>query len=91
MGPSLDSLAGMDGEIWSGSLILPCCVRWIHNFLSVFENGVYLLGRSCWGWGAGGAVARMGAVIPLPRILAFLFMLLVSMSVLYSILLLLLP
>ncbi len=90
MGPSLDSLAGMDGEIWSGAfdftLLRPVDTQFFVSFRKwrLFALVDLLLGVGV----LAGSVARMGAEIPLVRVLAFLFMLLISMSVLYSILLL---
>lgn len=90
IGPSFDSLSGMDGEIWSGAfdftILRPVNTQFFASFrkwrlFALFDLflGVGVLVT---------AVIKLGVVLSLGKILFFLFMLAVGMSILYAILLL---
>ena len=90
MGPSFDSLAGMEGEIWSGafdfSLLRPLNIQFFVSFRKwrLFALIDLLLGVGV----LVAAVIRLGTVFSVFRIISFLGVLAVGLAVLYSILLL---
>ena len=89
IGPSLEALAGMDGEIWTGkfdfTLLKPIDVQFYASFqhwrpLALFDLVL----------GAGvlvTAVAQLGATLTPLRVLIFLIMLTIGVITLYAILL----
>lgn len=89
IGPSFDSLSGMDGEIWSGAfdftILRPVNTQFFASFrkwrlFALFDLflGIGVLVT---------AVIKLGVVFSLGKILFFLFMLAVGLSILYAILL----
>ena len=90
IGPSFDSLAGMEGEIWSGAfdftLLRPVNTQFFTSFRKwrLFALVDLLLGIGV----LGVAVSRLSMQMTFSRLVFFLFMLLVGMLILYSILLL---
>jgi ABC-2 type transport system permease protein len=89
IGPSLDALAGMDGEVWSGAfdftLLRPVSTQFLASFrrwrpLALFD---LLLGLAV----LGGAAARLAAPMPLERLPLFLLALVSGVGVLYALLL----
>ena len=90
MGPSFDSLAGMEGEIWSGafdfSLLRPLNIQFFVSFRKwrLFALIDLLLGVGV----LVAAVIRLGIVFSVFRIISFLGVLAVGLAVLYYILLL---
>ncbi len=88
--PSFDSLAGMDGEIWSGgfdfTVLRPVSTQFFASFRKwrlfalidlMLGVGVLVIG-----------LVQLNAAIPFEKVLLFLFMLVIGMTILYSILLL---
>ncbi len=90
MGPSFDSLAGMEGEIWSGAfdftLLRPLNTQFFVSFRKwrLFSLIDLMLGLGV----LVTAVIRLGTIFSIVRILSFLGVLTVGLVVLYSILLL---
>jgi len=89
IGPSLESLAGMDGEIWSGkfdfTLLKPVDVQFLASVrywrpLALIDL-VLALGV------LGVSMARLHAVLTLPRLAAFVAALFAGVMILYAILL----
>jgi ABC-2 type transport system permease protein len=89
IGPSLESLAGMDGEVWSGSfdftLLRPINTQFLASFrkwrpLALFE---VLLGVGV----LAAAVQQFGTGFSAERLLAFILALLAAVAVLYALLL----
>ncbi len=89
IGPSFDSLSGMDGEIWSGAfdftILRPVNTQFFASFrkwrlFALFDLvlGVGVLVT---------AVIKLGVVLSLGKILFFLFMLTLGMSIFYAIIL----
>lgn len=89
IGPSFDSLSGMDGEIWSGAfdftILRPVNTQFFASFrkwrlFALFDLflGIGVLVT---------AVIKLGVVLSLGKILFFLFMLGLGMCILYAILL----
>lgn len=87
--PSFDSLAGMDGEIWTGAfdftILRPVNPQFFASFRKwrlfalldlVLGVGVLII-----------AVIKLGVALSVWQILFFLFMLVIGMSILYAILL----
>lgn len=89
IGPSFDSLSGMDGEIWSGAfdftILRPVNTQFFASFRKwrLFALFDLLLGVGV----LITAVIKLGVVLSLGKILFFLFMLALGMSILYAILL----
>ena len=89
LGPSLDALAGMDGEVWTGkldfTLLRPVDVQFQASFRH--WQPLRLLDLSL---GLGvlvTAITRLGQSVAFPDLLAFLVTLLIGMLILYAILL----
>ena len=88
--PSLDALAGMDGEIWTGkfdfTILKPVNTQFIASFRKwrMFALFDLLLGVGVLVIG----IVRMGAALPLGQVILFLLMLSSGLVTLYSILLL---
>lgn len=89
MGPSLDSLAGMDGEVWRGefdfTLLRPVRTQFLVSvrkwrLLALFD---LLLGALV----LGTAVSNMAATLTFTQILSFLLALAAGLLILYAILL----
>ncbi len=89
IGPSLEALAGMDGEIWSGkfdfTLLRPVDVQFMASFqhwrpLALFD---LLLGLGV----LMTAVVQLGHTLTLGNLIAFLVTLVAGVTVLYAILL----
>lgn len=89
IGPSLDALAGMDGEVWSGAfdftLLRPVNTQFLASFrkwrpLALFD---LLLGLGV----LGAAVLQLGGGLPLERIFAFAAAVTAGVAVLYAVLL----
>ena len=89
IGPSLDALAGMDGEVWTGkldfTLLRPVDVQFQASFrhwqpLALIDLllGVGVLGFS---------VTQMGSQITFPQVIQFLIVLFFAVTTLYAILL----
>ena len=89
IGPSLDALAGMDGEVWRGefdfTLLRPVRTQFLVSIRRwrLFALFDLLLGLIV----LGTAVSRMGRVLTPIQIVAFVFMLTAGLTVLYAILL----
>ncbi len=89
IGPSLDSLAGMDGDVWSGrmdfTLIRPVDTQFLVSFRKwrLFSLLDIALGLGV----MGTALARLGADLPAERWLGFVIALLASIAILYAVLL----
>ena len=89
IGPSLEALAGMDGEIWTGrfdfTLLRPVNTQFLASLrywrpLALID---LLLGLAVLGAG----VARLQQAVTTPRLLAFLLALAAAVTILYAILL----
>jgi ABC-2 type transport system permease protein len=89
IGPSLDSLAGMDGEIWSGAfdftVLRPVNTQFLASFRKwrLFSFFDLLLGVGV----LAVAILQLRAQIGLAQALAFLLALAVGIAILYAILL----
>jgi ABC-2 type transport system permease protein len=89
IGPSLDALGGMDGEIWKGSLdftlLRPVDVQFLASFRKWRPFALFdlLLGLGVVGLAAG----RLQAHSSLPQLAAFILSLAAGLVILYSILL----
>jgi ABC-2 type transport system permease protein len=89
IGPSLESLAGINGEIWSGrfdyTLLRPVSTQFLASFRSWRPMAAFdlLLGLAV----LAAAVARLGHALTLVNALAFVAALAVGMTILYSLLL----
>ncbi len=88
-GPSLESLAGMDGEVWSGkldyTLVRPVDIQFLASLrkwrpFSLFD---LLLGLGV----LGAATALLGETLTLARLAAFILALAAGVVILYAILL----
>jgi ABC-2 type transport system permease protein len=88
-GPSLDALAGMDGEVWSGRLDFTLMRPINTQFLASFRKWrLYSLFDLALGLGVlAFAAARLGQVLAWSNLLAFLFALMAGVAILYAILL----
>jgi ABC-2 type transport system permease protein len=89
IGPSLEALAGMDGEVWSGAfdftLLRPVSTQFLASFrrwrpLALFD---LLLGLGV----LAGAVSQMEGALPLARLPAFALALASGVAVMYALLL----
>jgi ABC-2 type transport system permease protein len=89
IGPSLETLAGMDGEIWTGkfdfTLLRPVDVQFLASVrywrpLALID---VLLGLGV----LGAAVGQLGLSLTLANVLAFLATLVASVTILYAVLL----
>jgi ABC-2 type transport system permease protein len=89
IGPSLEALAGMDGEVWSGAfdftLLRPVSTQFLASFrrwrpLALFD---LLLGLGV----LVGAVSQMDGALPLERLPAFALALASGVAVMYALLL----
>jgi len=91
LGPSLDALGGMDGDVWQGRFdfvllkpastqFLVSCRHW--RIWALFDVAVSLLIL-------GKAIADLGTVVSVVNLLVFLLSLLMSMTIVYALLLLL--
>jgi ABC-2 type transport system permease protein len=89
IGPSLDALVGMDGEVWTGrfdfTLLRPIDVQFLASFrhwrpfaLADLGLGLIVLGT---------AVAQLGQALTLARLASFLVALGAGVTILYAILL----
>ena len=89
IGPSLDALAGMDGEVWSGRLDFTLIRPVDTQFLASFRKWrLFSLFDMALGLGVLGiATARIGAGLAPERWLAFLIALMAGGAILYAILL----
>jgi ABC-2 type transport system permease protein len=89
IGPSLDALAGLGGEVWNGqfdfTLLRPVDVQ----FLASFRHWrLFALVDLALGLGVlGVAVVQLGQSLTLARVVAFLIALSVGVTILYAILL----
>lgn len=89
LGPSLDALAGMDGEVWSGrldfTLLRPVNTQFLASFrhwrLFTFTDLVLGLGV------LGVALAQPGAPLTAGRLVAFAVTLVAGLTILYALLL----
>jgi ABC-2 type transport system permease protein len=88
-GPSLDAMAGMDGEVWSGRLDFTLMRPVDTQFLASFRKWrLYALFDLALGLGViVTAAARLGQTLALVNLLAFLLALAAGVSILYAILL----
>ncbi len=88
-GPSLESLAGMDGEVWSGKLDYTLMRPVDKQFMaSVRKWRPFALLDLLLGLGVlGAAAASLGEVLTLARLGAFLLALAAGVAILYAILL----
>ena len=88
-GPSLDSLAGMDGEVWSGRLDFTLMRPLNTQFLASFRRWrLYALFDLLLGAGVlVAAILQLDQTLSLPRLLAFLLALGCGVAILYAILL----
>jgi ABC-2 type transport system permease protein len=89
IGPSLDALAGMGGEVWTGNfdftLLRPVDVQFLASFRHWRPLALIDLGL---GLGVLGiAVARLGQALTLPHLAAFLLALGAGVTILYAALL----
>ncbi len=89
IGPSLDALAGMDGEVWTGkfdfTLLRPVDVQFQASFRNWRPLALLDLGL---GVGVlGVAVFQLGQTLTIPLVTQFLITLLLSITILYAILL----
>lgn len=89
IGPSLDALAGMDGEVWTGkfdfTLLRPVDVQFQASFRNWRPLALLDLGL---GVGVlGVAVFQMGQTLTFPLVTQFLIALFLSITILYAILL----
>ena len=88
-GPSLESLAGMDGDVWTGrldfTLVRPLDTQFLASFRKwrLFALFDLLLGLSV----LGAAVSALGQALTLARLGAFLLALTAGVAILYAILL----
>jgi ABC-2 type transport system permease protein len=89
IGPSLDALAGMDGEVWSGRLDFTLIRPVDTQFLASFRKWrLFSLFDLALGLGVLGiATARLGAGLAPERWLAFTIALIAAGTILYAILL----
>jgi ABC-2 type transport system permease protein len=89
VGPSLESLVGMDGEVWSGRLDFTLIRPVDTQFLASFRKWrLFSLFDLALGLGVVGvAVARLSQALTAPRLLAFLVSLGAGVAILYAILL----
>lgn len=89
IGPSLESLAGMDGEVWSGkldfTLVRPVDIQFQASFrywqplaLIDLAFGLGILGVASW---------QLGQVLTLGRLIAFLVALIAGLITMYAVLL----
>jgi len=87
--PSLDALAGMDGEIWSGQFDFTVLRPVNTQFLASFRRWrLFALVDLLLGLGVlGAAVYRLSAGLTLVRLLSFLLALSAGVAILYAILL----
>ena len=89
IGPSLNALAGLDGEIWTGrldfTLLRPVNLQFLVSFRNWHPYSFIdlLLGLSILGL----ATIQMQQSMTLPHVIVFLFMLMIGVVMLYSILL----
>jgi ABC-2 type transport system permease protein len=89
IGPSLEALAGMDGEIWTGrfdfTLLRPLDVQFQASFRHwrPFALADLVLGLTVLGY----AIAQLGQTLTVGRLLSFLITLGAGVTILYSILL----
>jgi ABC-2 type transport system permease protein len=89
IGPSLEALVGMDGEIWTGrfdfTLLRPLDVQFLASFRHwrPFALADLLLGLTV----LAVAVAQLGQALTLARLVSFLVALAAGVTVLYAILL----
>jgi ABC-2 type transport system permease protein len=89
LGPSLDALAGMDGEVWSGqfdfTLLRPVDAQFLASFRHwrPFALIDLALGLAV----VGVAVARLGQTLPLEQLASFLVTMVAAVTILYAILL----
>jgi ABC-2 type transport system permease protein len=90
LGPSLDALAGMDGEVWTGqfdfTLLRPVDAQFLASFrhwrpfaLIDLALGLVVVGI---------AVARLGQSLPLAQLASFLVAMVAAVTILYATLLL---
>jgi ABC-2 type transport system permease protein len=88
-GPSLDALAGMDGEVWSGRLDFTLMRPLNTQFLASFRKWrLYAFFDLALGLGViGVAAARLGQTLMPGNLLAFLLALAAGVTILYAILL----
>ena len=89
IGPSLDALAGMDGDVWSGRmdfhLIRPLDIQFL---ASVRRWRLFALFDLLLGWGVlAAAVIRLGASLTAWQVIAFIVTLFAGVMILYAILL----
>ncbi len=89
IGPSLDALAGMDGELWTGrfdfTLLRPVDTQFLASLRKwrLFALFDLLLGLGV----LGAAVAQLGAALTVGRVAVFLLALAAGVTILYAILL----
>lgn len=89
IGPSLESLAGMDGEVWSGrldfTLLKPVPIQFLASVRKwrLFSFFDLLLGLGV----IGAAIWQMGTEVTLERLLMFALAMLAGTTILYAILL----
>jgi ABC-2 type transport system permease protein len=88
-GPSLESLAGMEGEVWSGRLDFTLMRPVNFQFLaSLRQWRVFALFDLMLGLGMlGVAIIQLGSVVTAGHLFAFVVLLFASLTVLYAILL----
>ncbi len=89
IGPSLEAMAGMDGEVWTGQFDFTLLRPVNKQFLASFRRWhLFSLFDVALGLGViGVAVAQLGQTLTAARVLAFLAMLVASVSIVYAILL----
>lgn len=89
LGPSLDALAGMDGEVWSGRLDFTLLRPVNTQFLASFRQWrLFTLADLALGLGViGVALAQPGEVLTAGRLLAFAVALGAGLTILYAALL----
>ena len=89
LGPSLDALAGMDGEVWSGrldfTLLRPVDAQFLASFRHwrLFSAADLLLGAGV----IGAALAQPGNALTAGRLFAFALALAAGLAILYALLL----
>jgi len=89
IGPSLEALSGMDGEIWSGrfdfTLLRPVNTQFLASLR--YWRPLALMDLALGLGVLGVAVVRLGQSMTLARLLAFLVALIAAVTILYAILL----
>jgi ABC-2 type transport system permease protein len=89
IGPSLDALAGMDGEVWTGAidftLLRPIDVQFLASLR--YWRPLALLDLALGLGVLGLAAARLGQILTLGRLLAFLLALGIGVVIIYALLL----